>query len=487
VNTYNSAARIAASIVAEGTGAAIGFQDEIDDLVAEQFITRFYRAWRELGWDLLRAFRAALLELLGEATSKIGTGIVLWSRESLLGNVDRPTVRDDEEQLRKTRVFAQNDRVSADILRDLDLDIAPVASINYSLLHNKQPLFQRFCLRNKNKDLAPIRDVRVHVELCAGDQVYPFRTMLDVPAGTPLELRGEICTPLTSMLFRSLRESIQSVLFVRVTTRLAAEEVEVRVQTHSVRLLAIDEWVDELQLNAFLPSFVLPRDPGVLRVIDAAQRHLMTLTDDPRAGFDGYQGVNDTNIDPGEVVDLQVWAIWSALCHDFPIGYINPPPTFTERSQRLRSPSDILEGHRATCIDLALLLAACLEYIGIYPVLFLLEGHAFAGYWRTEKSRDLFVQVRTQPDGVMTVDQVRKEPSPYPWVELQQGYDEILTLIRRGDLAPLETVWITQQKGYWDARDAGIEDLRSRTEFESMVDVKGARDKQVTPLPVARG
>jgi hypothetical protein len=58
-------------------------------------------------------------------------------------------------------------------------------------------------------------------------------------------------------------------------------------------------------------------------------------------------------------------------------AYINPPPTFTEKSQRLRTPSDIVMGKRGTCIDLTLLLAACLEYAEIYPVLFLLKDHAF--------------------------------------------------------------------------------------------------------------
>ena len=89
--------------------------------------------------------------------------------------------------------------------------------------------------------------------------------------------------------------------------------------------------------------------------------------------------------DPAEVcesVDLQVRAIWSALMLDFPLAYINPPPTFTDKSQRIRTPSDTIAGRRGTCIDLAVLLAACLEYVDIHPVIVLLLGHAFPAYWR---------------------------------------------------------------------------------------------------------
>ena len=481
-NFYYSAARTAALIVAGGAQAAIGLQDEIDDLVAEEFFTRFYRAWRELDWDLLRAFRVALRST-DVGNSKTGAGMVLWSSVPLLEAPQRTSIREDLAQVSAKRREGTGTGTGPgggiDFARDLNADILPATSVNYSLLHNSQSLFKRFCLRNLNQQLEPMRGLRLHIELCAGEQNFPFRSMLDLEAGTLKELKDDIRIPLTSALFRSLRESIQSVLFVRAS----AGQTDLLERTYPVRLLAIDEWLDELELNAFLPSFVLPRDPAVLRVIDASQRHLMTLTDDPDAGFDGYQSVDEQGHN-FEAVDLQVWAIWSALSHDFSLSYINPPPAFTDASQRLRSPSDVIDGKRGTCIDLALLLAACLEYVGIYPVLFLLKGHAFPGYWRSEEGRQRFVQVRTQPAGA---EQTSKPPSPYPWLELEQSYDEVLQLLRAGDLAPIETVWLTQHKGYWDSRDAGVENLRSRKEFEAMIDVKGARDKGVTPLPVTRG
>jgi hypothetical protein len=71
-------------------------------------------------------------------------------------------------------------------------------------------------------------------------------------------------------------------------------------------------------------------------------------------------------------------------------------------------------------------------------------------------------------------------------VELKDGYGEVIEMVRCGDLSPLETVWLTQHKGFWESRDAGIEDLRSRDQFESMIDVQRARDEKVTPLPVVR-
>ena len=160
---------------------------------------------------------------------------------------------------------------------------------------------------------------------------------------------------------------------------------------HLVDLLAVDEWLDTDTERTLLPSFVLPGDPIVPRIIDAAQRYLVALLDD--AG----PGSTATSRSRRRPTTRTRW--WKPRCgrsgrhsaQDFSVRYINPPPTYTKDSQRLRTPSDVIEGRRGTCIDLALLTMACLEYIEVYPVIFLLGGHAFPGYWRSPIAQREFV------------------------------------------------------------------------------------------------
>src|SRR4029077_20612141 len=99
----------------------------------------------------------------------------------------------------------------------------------------------------------------------------------------------------------------------------------------------------------------------------------------------------------GASVDDQVRSIWWGLLQEHQLSYINPPPSFTQMSQRLRTPSDIIAGKRGTCIDLTLLLSALLEYVDIYPVVFLLDGHAFPGYLRSPDSYTLMRKVCLEP------------------------------------------------------------------------------------------
>jgi hypothetical protein len=138
---------------------------------------------------------------------------------------------------------------------------------------------------------------------------------------------------------------------------------------------------------------------------------------------------------------------------------------------------------------LALLLAACLEYAGIYPVIFLLTDHAFPGYWRSEEARQDFITLRSKPviaaadSGVNKIDTISPTPMK-PWVFT--SYAEVVQLAREGDIVPIETVWLTQHEGFWDAVDEGMTDLRSKREFSSMIDIQGARSytTPVTPLPI---
>jgi hypothetical protein len=66
-------------------------------------------------------------------------------------------------------------------------------------------------------------------------------------------------------------------------------------------------------------------------------------------------------------------------------------------------------------------------------------------------------------------------------------YAEVVGLTRSGDVVPIETVDLTQHIGFWEAVDDGMDNLRSKREFSSMIDVQYARTnktKPVTPLPL---
>lgn len=362
--------------------------------------------------------------------------------------------------------------------QQIQVDLEVESEINYSLLHNNRPLLEKLTLTKLVR--APVKAISVQVELCAGAESYPYRHTIPIMDEVQIALASEVTIPLTANLTRSLRERVQSAVYVKVT----CGDQTAFEQTKRVTLIPVDEWLDDTRSNPWLPSFVLPRDPAILRIINASRRYLIGITDDPAAGFDGYQQDDD------DAVDRQVQSIWTALVNEYRLQYINPPPAYSEQTQRLRTPSEIVASNTGTCIDLALLLASCLEYVGIYPVVVLLTGHAFVGYWRSEEAHDDFVAVVKIPATVPIVGDAATRNAglsyvdPFGWRLTKMSYAEIMAYVASGDLVMLEATYLTGAYGFKDAKTEGSANLRSPKEFDSLLDIQRARDLDVTPLPI---
>jgi len=503
-NLYNSSARLAAETVRSGAAAAIGIQDFIDDTVSDIFFANLFRAWSERDdVPLLQAFQTAVRELDPYLPRVRGSAMVLWTSEPLLESdnaICLPARKARSSRRTRPRV-------------DLEFDIEPYPALNYSVLHNgKSKMFETFRIFKFSYEEQV--DLRVEVNLNVGGRNFPFRQSFRMEDHI-LDLTEAIAVSLTSTLTRSLRESVRTTIFVRITL---GPDDERFCKTFDVSILAVDEWIDDAPSGIFLPSFILPRDPMVSAIIRNAQRYLMALADDASQGFDGYQSCEDSNDDPAAALEPQIRAIWYALQHDFALKYINPPPTFTQFSQRLRTPSEILKGGRGTCIDLTLLLAACFEHIGLHPVIFLLSGHAFPGYWTDEERRKnfrtkkfdllpsiidpgpraLYPRLSTAQKSSFLSWLTRNQPTspdfldpeniitPVEWKYESRRRGEILLAIRKGELVAIEATYLTNGGSFVDACEVGESNLEANDDFESMLDISLARENNVTPLPLSQ-
>jgi hypothetical protein len=247
---------------------------------------------------------------------------------------------------------------------------------------------------------------------------------------------------------------------------------EIFRQTYSVRLLPIEQWQDDDDNRCWLPSFILPDDSAVIRIIDNAQRYLFALADDASAGFAGYQE------NRAESVNNQVRAIWWALTNDISLNYVNPLPAYSlpgsQGAQRIRTPSEMLKAKRGTCLDVSLLFASCLEYIDLEPVVFLLQGHALPGYLRDAQARPK----------LQSLLEMVEDSSQAPWMFGKECFGEIRELLDSGDIVPVETIGLNSGMGFWTAVDVAGAKIRREGAFEYLLDLKLARENGVTSLPI---
>ncbi len=471
-NCFYSGSRLAALAVAAGARMAVGFQNVIDDTLAEQFYSEFYtRLRKDEESNGLRAFAGALRHVRKISPAYDSGDIVMWSHQSLLPkDVKSFFVWLNPQGIVEDSAAPAPGPTTSSPAKPPTVVVEPLKALNYSLLHNKEAIFSEFKIQRTDENVQSIIDV--HVDLYVGEHAFPFRSRRILDEAI-LDLRSAIHVPLVAEMLRGRRESIHTSLFVEVTE---GEHILYQ-RTHRITLFPADQWRDDPAERHWLPCFVLPRDPAVVSILKHAKRYLQTLADNSNAGFDGYQpllrgfGV--------EAIDLQVRAIWAAILHESPLTYINPPPTYEKKEQRVRTPSMILEERSGTCLDLALLLASCLEKIGLHPVLFLTEGHAFAGYWRNPN-----VNLVARPENAPETNPVGQLKA---WIFSGMGsFAQITQWINAGDLVPIETVQLAKQGAFFFAVEEGGRALVTTPwNFHAMVDLYIARDKEITPLPLS--
>ena len=220
-----------------------------------------------------------------------------------------------------------------------------------------------------------------------------------------------------------------------------------------VELLAHNQWGGIGTMAELLPAFVMPNDPAVDRVLKAAS-DVLRRAGKPDA-IDGYKAG-----ERGRVWELAS-AIWSAVA-GLRLSYALPPANFEAAGQKVRTPSQILDGRLATCLDTALLFAAALEQASLNPLAILTRGHAFVGVWL----------------------------QPVEFAALVT--DEAAALRRRFDLDDLvvfETTLATHNppgsfsQAMAAARRQIAEDADAQ--FEMAIDVRRARMQKIRPLGVA--
>jgi hypothetical protein len=365
------------------------------------------------------------------------------------------------------------------VINSLTVEVHPVESLNYAMLHNNRSVFEQFTIKNLTPGAGSIRIV---VDLFQGELSVPYKGIIPFTGlNHTVNLNDDagpsaIRLPLASSLMRSLKEPLRTTMLVQITD--TAETVKfLYEQTFPVTLLPVDQWRDTDSDRQWLPSFVQQRDPVIVQIIQQAQKYLMAIQDDAGAGFDGYQSVDPEDKDGFLTLDVQVQAIWAALQYDYELHYINPPPAYRKDSQRLRMPSEVITSKRGTCIDLAILLASCLEAVDIYPVVFLLKEHAFPGYWRSETFHKQFL------DDAVT--QTRAKRTTGSWhFEKDEFFLIIREAVAQGHLVPLETVRLTDHGSFRTSLDQGLENLRSPVGFDAMIDIQLARENGITPIPL---
>lgn len=269
----------------------------------------------------------------------------------------------------------------------VSVELLHAGFVNLAMAAAGISIVRRLTVTNETDD--DLADVHLGIELHDLDGAVlaaPWGKHLEVlPTRTPVTFESVLVKPDPAATI-TVDEQRPASLVVEVVAGEAS-----RRTTETVRLLAYNQWVAEPNRTALslelLSAFVLPNHPAVSELLADAREDLRRTTGSPST--QGYQA-------GPERADEIAGAIYRAAQFRR-IAYSDPPASWGA-GQKVRTPDQVLARRGVgTCLDTTVLLAAALEHAGLHPLLWVVEGHAFVGYWRDEHHR-LPQTVTTEPE-----------------------------------------------------------------------------------------
>ena len=249
----------------------------------------------------------------------------------------------------------------------VELTVAP--TLNFAMEQSGVPLVSG--LRLQNLDAVTLEGA-VFVFTLAPDLGPP--TIVRVPpikGGEELEL-PVVDLPLPPGRLRAVTEAERA----RLTWSLVLGDATLASGEAPVEVLAHNEWPGLRAPPALLAAFVLPNHPVVARLLARTRDRLKAETGDPALA--GYQSRSP------ERVRATVAALYAAV-QDLGVTYVGMPASFEAVGQKVRLPERLLADEMGNCLDVTLLFAACLEQMGLGPLLVVVQGHALPGVWLVDE------------------------------------------------------------------------------------------------------
>lgn len=331
---------------------------------------------------------------------------------------------------------------------EIRLKVAVVEKLNLADFQNAVPALHELAIVNET--LIPISDLTITI---TSEPAFlkPRTWSIDtVGAGETFHI-ADLDVQLDGSLLSRLTEAEPATLHFELRSS-KEPETTIAQHEHVVELLARNQWGGIGYAPEMVAAFVQPNDPAVDHVLKAAAQALQASG--KSASIDGYtHGAK------------RAWelasGIWTAVLQR-KLHYALPPASFEHRGQKVRSPGQILDAGLATCLDLTLLFASCLEQANLNPLLIFTHGHAFVGLWLRDEEFSSAV--------VDDITAVRKR------LQLQEMLVFETTLAAQG-----HAVSFSQAISQGNRQLSEDEDDK----FELVVDVKRARRSRIKPLALA--
>ena len=363
--------------------------------------------------------------------------------------VDRPQIS-TEERIRLA-AEAEKDIALSDADRQLivrpevELELDALSVVNCALEQNRMPMLRAAKIINRSDK--PLDHLELRIVTVPGFALSLRKPIDYISENSSLTLEKPQLA-LNAEYLVGLTERVQG----QLCASLYADERQIASRTLNITVLAFDEWHGSGFYPELLAAFVMPNHPEIARLTARAAQLLEEWSGDP--SLDAYQS-HDVNR-----VLLQAAAVFGAI-QEQNIVYAVAPSSFERAGQRVRLCDQVLRQKMGNCLELTLLYSACLEAIGLHPLLVLNQNHAYAGLWL---------------DDLVFPESAQDDPSLLT-KRMAEGVSEIA-------LVECTLLTAAHQDSFDAARTAAEKNITGIEDFDCVIDVNRARLSGILPLPL---
>jgi hypothetical protein len=336
-----------------------------------------------------------------------------------------------------------------------------------------RPLVKRIEILNKGWSGDDEIVVSVHTEAVGTHSlIHPW-----AKAYPPIQQRDRLNIDVLSIRpnfieLANIEESVVGDIVVQVQI----QDQVVAEHRQKVEFLAYNQWMFDQMDSECLAAFVFPNHPSVSRIMDGVRKRLGKGPDEGTTN--GYQDFR-ISIEAGlQNVHQIARAIFEEL-QSVGLKYSDPPKSFEGFGQKVRTPDVVIQENAATCLDSTVLAASCLAAAGLSPLLFMVEGHAFPGWWTMPSPYYYLSRLAGIGD---EESRMRQQLRPGTITNV----NDFQALVNAGCIGSFESTLIANtQVTFKDVNDRHL-DYSSGTdvnEFEGIVDVERVSVLGVRRLP----
>lgn len=309
--------------------------------------------------------------------------------------------------------------------------------------------------------------VKIEVDLGKLAQPSSFEVYLE-DAGTVYEIRPKISFDYEYLL--SIKQPVP--LNSKVVIFINGEKVDESIQTLNVRsindapfAIVNNDAKSYLDTSWIFAAYVNENHPWIDQLLrEALDTGLITE-------FTGYLTEQPTD------VYRQVFAIWNVLQRrGFQYSTISTPTGYSEKvfSQYVRLFSDSISNTQANCIDGTVLFSSILRRIGIDPIIVLVPGHAYLGFY-LDKNKQGAAYLETTMLGHTNLRQFAADGT------ISGEFSKLMGLPTKNK-ASLDIYIAALNKGTEQTRNAGTKFNTPDDPRYKKIDISEARKSGIIPI-----